>query len=146
MTPREFTDDFRNRAAQLAANRDRECLQISTEFKALIQLRVQTRGDNYQDQPFSPYTPGHSNRRARLGYQTDYVDFTMPGRLWANIIPQVESSTAQQTTVEITARSQENQAKLQGAARKRGNILLPSRDEIALPVRLNTERIRKYFP
>lgn len=145
MTPREFTDDFRNRAAQLAANRDRECLQISTEFKALIQLRIQTRGDNYQALPFSPYTPGHSNRRAKLGYQTEYVDFTMTGRLWANVIPQIESSTAQQTTVEIKARSPENQIKLQGAVRKRGNILLPAQDEIDLLLRLNTERIRKYF-
>lgn len=146
MTPREAADDFARRFAEMSANRARDVLNISLEAKALMQLRIQTRGYNFQEQPFSPYTPAYAKNRKNAGYQADYVDFTRTGNLWANVRPEVVENTEYTTTVEITARDRGNQAKLQGAVPKRGNILRLSDAEIDLLRQLNEQRIARYFP
>jgi hypothetical protein len=144
MTPRQFATDLERRVAELNANRPRDVLQMALEFKALIQLRIQERGYNFQERPFTPYTPAYGKNRAKAGYQTEYVDFTRTGRLWANVRPEVIENTETKTVVEITARDDSNQVKLQGAVKKRGNILLPSDKEVDLLSQLNRERLARY--
>lgn len=145
MTPREAANDYARRFAEMSANRDRDALNIALEVKALVQLRIQTTGQNYEESLFSPYAPAYAKNRQKAGYQTEYVDFTRTGNLWANVRPEVVESTAVKSVVEITARDAGNQAKLQGAVKKRGNILLVSKSEADLIRRLNEQRVRRYF-
>jgi hypothetical protein len=145
MTPREAANDYARRFAEMSANRDRDALNIALEIKALVQLRIQTRGYNFEETPFVPYTERYAKQRKDEGYQTEYVDFTKTGRLWANVRPEVAQSTPTVTTVEITARDEGNQAKLRGAVRKRGNILLISAPEEDILTRLNEQRVNRYF-
>lgn len=144
MTPRQFADDLERRVAELNANRPRDVLQMALEFKALIQLRIQERGYNFEERPFTPYTPAYAKRRVAKGLQDKYVDYTDTGRLWANVRPEVIENTETKTVVEITARDDGNQVKLQGAVKKRGNILLPSQNEVDLLSQLNRERLARY--
>lgn len=146
MTAQDAANDLARRFAEMSANRDRDVLNISLEAKALVQLRIQTRGYNFQERPFNPYTPAYAKNRQKSGYQSDYVDFTRTGNLWANVRPEVTESTEMISTIEITARDDGNQAKLQGAVNKRGNILLLSKPEIDLITRLNEQRVKRYFP
>ncbi len=145
MTPREAADDYARRFAEMSANRDRDALNIALEVKALVQLRIQTTGQNFDEVLFSPYTPAYSRHRQKAGYQTDIVDFTRSGNLWANIRPEVVESTEVKSVVEITARDDRNQVKLQGAVKKRGNILLVSQSEADLISQLNQQRVQRYF-
>ena len=57
MTPREAANDYARRFAEMSANRDRDALNIALEVKALVQLRIQTTGQNFDEVLFSPYTP-----------------------------------------------------------------------------------------
>lgn len=145
MSPREAANDYARRFAEMSANRDQDALLIALEIKALVQLRIQTRGYNFEETPFVPYTSQYAKRRKKEGYQVEYVDFTKTGRLWANVRPEVTQSTPTFTRVEITARDNRSQSKLQGAARKRGNILLISSKEEEILRRLNQDRINRYF-
>jgi hypothetical protein len=145
MTTRQASEDYARRFTEMSANRDRDALNIALEIKALVQLRIQTRGYNFEETPFVPYTKAYAKRREDEGYQTEYVDFTRTGRLWANVRPEVAQSTPTVTTVEITARDEGNQAKLRGAVRKRGNILLISDPEADILTRLNQQRVNRYF-
>jgi len=145
MTPREASEDYARRFTEMSANRDRDGLNIALEIKALVQLRIQTRGYDFREAPFSPYTPDYKRNRQKSGYQTDYVDFTRTGALWNAVRPAVVESTATTTVIEITARDDGNQAKLQGAVRKRGNILLVSDPEADILTRLNQQRVSRYF-
>jgi S-adenosylmethionine hydrolase len=145
MTPREAADDYARRFAEMSANRDRDALNIALEVKALVQLRIQTTGQNFDEVLFSPYTAQYAKNRQKAGYQTEYVDFTRSGNLWANVRPEVIESTEVKSVVEITARDDRNQVKLQGAVKKRGNILLVSQSEADLIAQLNQQRVQRYF-
>jgi len=145
MTPREAADDYARRFAEMSANRDRDALNIALEVKALVQLRIQTTGQNFEEVLFSPYTNRYAKNRQKAGYQTEYVDFTRSGNLWANVRPEVVESTEVKSVVEITARDDRNQVKLQGAVKKRGNILLVSQSEADLISQLNQQRVQRYF-
>jgi hypothetical protein len=129
----------------LISNAATDCLNIAFDIKALIALRIQTTGKNYIETPFSPYTVPHKKVRQKKGYQTEYVDFTMTGELWNNIQPTVRSATEESTLVIIGAQSQRNIDILKGAVRKRGNILRLTEAEIDLLIRLNRQRVMKYF-
>lgn len=145
MTPREAANDYARRFAEMSANRDRDALNIALEVKALVQLRIQTTGQNFDEVLFSPYTAQYAKNRQKAGYQTEYVDFTRSGNLWANVRPEVIESTEVKSVVEITARDDRNQVKLQGAVKKRGNILLVSQSEADLIAQLNQQRVQRYF-
>ncbi len=145
MTPREAANDYARRFAEMSANRDRDALNITLEAKALVQLRIQTTGQNFDEVLFSPYTAQYAKNRQKAGYQTEYVDFTRSGNLWANVRPEVIESTEVKSVVEITARDDRNQVKLQGAVKKRGNILLVSQSEADLIAQLNQQRVQRYF-
>lgn len=145
MDVRDFITDFRSRLEALNANRTAELKIIASDLAAQIKLRIQTEGKDFQQQPFSAYTVDYSKRRHEAGYQIDYKDYTRTGKLMANVQPYVIEETETKTVIEVTARDDQDQLKLRGARRKDGNILLPSKDEIALAAAANRERIRKYL-
>lgn len=129
----------------LIDNREREVLLIALDQLALTKLRVQTKGQDSQERPFAPYVPGYAKERKAAGYQVGYVDFTRTGRLWANIQPRIESSTIFSATVVIEGSEQRSRDIVAGAARKRGNILQPSKSEIEFTRQANRRRILRAF-
>lgn len=146
MSIEEYTELTRQRLEQMAANRGKDAELMAFDLKAAIQLRIQTEGVNYKEVKFNPYSNQHTKTRKDLGYQTEYVDYTMTGELWNDIQPRIESETPTSTTVSITARRKENFDKLRGAYNVRGDeVLRPSQKEIDLLNALNRRRINKYF-
>jgi len=144
-TARQWVQDRIEAMRRLRENRPAETLRIAFDLNAAVQLRIQTRGQNFQERSFPPYTPGYAKRRAKAGFQVGYVDFTRTGRLWASVQPQLVQDTAEKTVVVTTARTPRDQDKLRGARRKRGNILQPSQKELDLANAANEERLLKYF-
>lgn len=145
MTPDQFERLQRSRLEALAANRERDCLRITNDLLGQIRLRVQTTGENYLEQSFAPYTEQYANRRAKLGYQTGYVDFTRTGRAWASVRPETIDRTDRSVTVQVASRTAQDRVKFQGAVRKRGNLLLPSKSEIDIAQEANRARILQYI-
>ena len=145
MTPDEFIRNLQARKEALNANRASDCLRITLDLIAQVRLRVQTRGEDYQERTLSPYTPGYAQQRARDGYQVGHVDFTREGRAWASVRPEVINQTNDSVTIEVAPRTGEDLDKFRGAVRKRGNLLLPSDSEIEIAARANRERVLKYF-
>jgi len=138
-----------NRIRQIKANlindRESEALRIAFDQLALTKLRIQTKGQNSNEQPFAPYVPEYAKNRQKAGYQTGYVDFTRTGRMFAAVRPRVESSTVFSATVIIEGSDQRSKDIIAGAARKRGNILQPSKAEIELTRQANIQRVLKAF-
>lgn len=150
MTLRDWVEYRRQRLAEMERNRDQDALVIASDLIAQVQLRIQTSGINYQGLAFTPYSEGHKRRRVKAGAQNTYVDFTITGQMWRNIRPEVVRSDASSTTVQITARDQLNQNKLRGAVNSpkrgpRGNILIPSDEEIQLANIANRDRVIRYL-
>lgn len=133
MTFDEFQAKLNAVRTTVISNRARLALLAAHDLSATIKLRIQEKGEDANGSQFSPYTPQYAIKgRKQKGYQAEYVDFTRTGRMMANIQPQVASDTQQKTLVVITARSQQERAKLRGQGRKRGNIIRPSQNEIAI--------------
>lgn len=145
MTAREFIQEYKERIRQMSDNRARDAMEIAFLAEAQRKLRIQTQGQDFEGADFAPYTPRYAESRAKAGYQVEYVDFTRTGRLMANTLPEVIEQTDTDATIEVTARDPENQNKLRGAVRKRGNIVQWSQREIALALEANRERLRKYL-
>lgn len=131
--------------ANLNANREARAMRIGFDLAALIKLRIQTKGQNSDEQQFAPYVPAYAKERKRSGYQVAIVDFTRTGRLWANVQPSVESVTATSVTVVIGGMSDYSKDIIKGAKRKRGNITQPTKGEIELARQANIEAVRKEF-
>ncbi len=129
----------------LISDRENEAIRIAFDQLALTKLRIQTKGQNFREQPFAPYTPGYAKERAGAGYQVGYVDFTRTGRLWAAVRPRIESSNVFSATVVIEGSDQRSRDIIAGAVRKRGNILQPSAAEIQFVRDANRQRILKAF-
>lgn len=129
----------------IIANREAEVLRISLDQIALTKLRIQTRGDDYTGQQFSPYVPSYTKERKKAGYQVGYVDFTRTGRMWANVHPVIVSSSVFSATVALQGSDQRTKDIIAGARPKRGNILQPSAGEIELTRRANRTRLQRYF-
>lgn len=126
----EYIEKIKRLSATIQNDRPRIALAASFDLSATIKLRIQEDGQNYNNQPFSPYTPQYAKVRNRQGYQTEKVDFTKTGRLMANTFPRVTANSQDQTIIEIAPTSAAEIAKLRGQIRKRGNILRPSQQEI----------------
>lgn len=138
-------DKLRSIRQAITANREADALRIGFDTSALIKLRIQTKGENADGAAFAPYVPSYAKQREKAGYQTQYVDFTRSGRMFAAIGPEVTESDETSATVEIRGRDEKTKAMLRGHARKRGNILRASPAEIELVRQANRERILKYF-
>lgn len=129
----------------LTANREADATRIALDQIALTKLRIQTTGQNSENQPFSPYVPSYAKQRQKAGYQVGYVDFTRSGRMWAAVRPFVVKSSVFSATIEIRGADQRAQDIIAGARAKRGNILRPSQQEIELSREANRQRVLKYF-
>lgn len=129
----------------LTANREADATRIALDQLALTKLRIQTKGQNSENQPFSPYVPAYAKQRQKAGYQVGYVDFTRTGRMWAAVRPFVVKSSVFSATIEIRGADQRAQDIIAGARKKRGNILQPSKEEIELSREANRQRVLKYF-
>jgi len=150
MTPEEYTERQGALLREMAANRAREALAITLDLYAQIRLRINTRGEDYTGQRFSPYSPSWAANRKKRGRQVAFVDFNFTGRLQASIRPAVERVTPVSATILLTASGQDNQDKLRAAlvtpkGSPRGNILLPSADEINRASLANQQRAQKYI-
>lgn len=145
MTADQYSADLRARIRAMRANRPQDVLRITFDLIGQIRLRVQSSGEDFRGRPFDPYTPDYAKQRAKAGYQVGYVDLTRTGRLWASVRPEVIQSTQESTTVEVAPRGQDNVDKARGQVRKRGNIILPSDEELNIAAQANRERIRKYL-
>jgi len=142
--------DIQAALAAIRANRAQECLRISLDLAALVRLRINTQGRDFQGQQFSPYSKQYAQFRADKGRQIAFVDFNVSGALQNATRPEVESQTPDSVTIVTTARDALSQKKLLGAlgtpkGAPRGNILLPSKGEIDLAAQANEKRIEKYF-
>lgn len=144
MTALELAATIRRNLQALRDNRERELQIIGSDISALIKLRIQGSGENFQGSKFTPYTPGYATQRQKKGFQIGYVDFTRTGRLWASVYPDVDGSGAKYTIV-ISAHGVDNIRKVEGSEKKRGNILRPSQDELNLASQANEARVRKYL-
>lgn len=129
----------------LEVAREAEATRIVLDQIALTKLRVQTKGQNSENQPFSPYVPAYAKERKKAGYQVGYVDFTRTGQMWAAVRPQTVNVTVFSATIAVTAANQRAADIIRGAYQKRGNITAPSREEIELSRRANRERVSKAF-
>jgi len=129
----------------LIDDRESEVLRIALDQLALTKLRIQTKGQNSNEQPFAPYTEPYKKNRQKSGYQIGYVDFTRTGRLWANVQPRIIESNVFSATVQIEGQEQRSKDIIAGAQRKRGNILQPSKAEIELTRQANRRRVLKAF-
>lgn len=143
MSPEQFANEMQNRLNNWRAIRTAEALKIGVSLAGQVKLRVSEFGTNAAGAAFAPYTPEYSKRRAKLGFQVQYVDFVRSGALMRDINAYVLDETAGSVTISITARRGENQDKLAGAIKKRGNILTPSKDELDLAVQAYQARQRE---
>jgi len=142
--------DIQAALAAIRANRVIQCLEISRDLAALVRLRINTQGRDFEGNRFSPYSPQYAKFRAAKGRQIAFPDFNFSGALQNATRPEVESQTADSVTIVTTARDELSQKKLLGAlgtpkGAPRGNILLPSKGEIDLAAQANQKRIEKYF-
>ena len=144
MTAADTAKTIRANLALLRANREDEVKRIAQDLTTLIKLRIQGSGENYLNSKFSPYTKGYVVQRRKAGAQTQYVDFTRTGRMFASVYPDTDKNPSGVVIV-ITAHGRDNIDKVEGAQKKRGNILRPSQEEINLAEQANNERVLKYL-
>lgn len=141
MNLREFSERLAKITTQLSEERERNAFLISADLAASVKLRIQKTGVNSEGQQFEDYTSVYTKRRRKDGFQARYIDFTRTGRMFASIQPRVTSHTDAKTAVTIKAGNSKEQTKLNGQARKRGNILLPTDEEIQQINELNRQRV-----
>lgn len=145
MKANEFVAEWRAKLSNLRNNRQKDAIEIANNLAALIKLRIQSEGKDFLGQPFAPYTNSYENFRQSEGYQIDYVDFTVTGRLMANVQPRVTEEGEGSIKIVIGATDQENRNKLLGAVKKRGNILQPSASELREVRNLNRSRLQRWL-
>lgn len=119
-----FINRLKDAKSRYIEFRDKNALTACLDLTAMMKNRIQTTGENSDNNKFEDYTSIYADERAKDGYQNNYVDFTRTGKMFASVSPLVVSSDSDGTTVEIKARSESDQVKINGAFKKRGNILL----------------------
>lgn len=137
---RDYINQFTARAEAMKQAQAEDALLTGLDAVALMKSRVQQQGLNSESQQFEDYTPDYSRQRKNEGYQVAYVDFTKTGEMYASVTPQVIQADATGATVEIKARTQGNQNKINGQFKKRGNILLNTGEELQILGRAHAER------
>ena len=138
-----ITENITKKIRNYKLRRQQIALRNALNLKAIVQYRIQTSGQDSDGQAFEEYTPSYKATRQRKGRQIAYFDWTDTGQGWASIFPQVQTVNANQVVIEIKPRDAENQKKLNGAFRKRGNLLLPSKREVTTVERAWVEDIAR---
>jgi hypothetical protein len=138
MTSLEYLNKAINAKREYEQQRQRLALLVANDLLALVKLRTQSTGIDSDGVLYSPYTPKYSiSGRKNKGYQYFYVDFTRTGRMWNSILGRIESTTNNSVNIVVKASFAKEQEKLNtqsfwGDPKRRGNILTPSKSEIAL--------------
>lgn len=143
MSLKSHIQDLRDFVA--APDLEAAALVASHEAIALRQLTIQERGEGVGGD-FTDYTDSYARDRSKNGYQTQHKDYTRTGELFRSIQPEVVDRSPAVVTVEIKARDKDNQAKLNGAFKKDGNILTNTTDELQLVTAVFIERLNKGLP
>ncbi len=143
MSISDYIQRLRQTRENLINQRPNEALIMGFNLLALMETRIQSKGEDYKGTQFAPYTLGYKETRDKGGYQTGFVDFTVSGRMWANTRPVVTANSEEKTTVTIQGGNALTEAKLSGQFKKRGNILTPSQSELTLVRQANQERFNK---
>lgn len=125
-----ITENITNKIRNYKRQRAQIALRNALNLKAIVQHRIQTTGQDSEGQQYEDYTPSYKATRQRKGRQIAYFDWTDTGQGWASIFPQLQTTSPQRVIIEIKPRDAENQKKLNGAFKKRGNLLLPSKQEV----------------
>jgi hypothetical protein len=73
---------------------------------------------------------GYKEFRQLNDLQTGFVDFSFSGRMWANIKIKSDQSEHNSGIVRIGATTEEDNKKLEGNTKRRGDILKLSKSEI----------------
>jgi hypothetical protein len=133
MSPLEYLNKAINAKREYEQQRQRLALLIVNDLLSLTKLRVQSTGINSEGVKYVPYTKEYAEKgRKKLGYQIEHIDFTRSGRMWNSILGKVESINSESVNIVVKASFPSEQLKLNGQFKKRGNILTPSKSEIAL--------------
>lgn len=138
-------ESIRKAKADIIENRGKDALVIGFDLLALVKLRIQTSGKNFEGEPLAPYTPFTQRDRKSKGYQIGFVDYTQRGVFWAGIRPRIESANIVNAVVVIGPTDAYGQEVLNDAQPKRGNLLLASKEEIDIVKQANIERVKKYL-
>ena len=118
--------------SDLLRTQSQRLLAIAFDVSALIKLRIQTTGENSQNQKLPYYTPFTVKSRKAKGYQVGYVDYTQTGQLWASVGPRLISEGGGLCKVVIESRNQRGKDILTKAESKWGNLLLASDEELKI--------------
>lgn len=126
--------------ADFIATQGQDMLAAAFDLSALIKLRIQTTGQNYQGGQLPYYTPFTVKDRKRKGYQVGYVDYTQTGQLMASIGPRPISAENGIGKVVIESRNERGKGILESAVPKRGNLLQASADELKTVEEMYSQR------
>lgn len=116
--------------ADFIDSQGQDLLAAGFDLSALIKLRVQGSGQNFQGGQLPYYTPFTVKDRKAKGYQVGYVDYTQTGQLWASVAPRLVSAGDGKASVVIESRNERGKQILDSAEPKRGNLLQPSQEEL----------------
>lgn len=123
---------IRQLKAEIMRTQAQRVLSVAFDLSALIKLRIQTKGENYQNKKLPYYTPFTVQDRKAKGYQVGYVDYTQTGQLWASVAPRLTGDSEGKVSVVIESRNQRGKDIFEKAIPKRGNLLTPSIEEIKI--------------
>lgn len=123
---------IRQLKSDLLRTQAQRVLAIAFDVSALIKLRIQTRGENSQNEKLPYYTPFTVRSRKAQGYQVGFVDYTQTGQLWASVGPRLISEGDGKVSAVIESRNQRGKGILDKAVPKRGNLLLASEEELKI--------------
>lgn len=140
MNLKDFIAKFKKDVQTYNSFRAENALIAGLDLIALNRLRIQEEGTDSKGNAFDPYTEGYEEQRIKDGYQTAYVDFTRTGKMMASIQPQIIEETTEGVVIEIRANNDLDQAKINGAFSKRGNILLNTEEELTEVLAAYNER------
>lgn len=132
MTLQEYRYKLLAAVQQLAATQGEDALIVSLDFIGLVKLRIQTEGRDKDNAAFPKYVPAYKKVRQKRGLQTEYFDFTDTGRAWASVQPKIIGQVVGRVTVRVKPNGKDNELKAAGQFKKRGNFLLPTKEEIQI--------------
>lgn len=142
-----YISELKARKEEFLKERTNTRLKIILDLKALIALRIQTTGRNYDDEAFAPYSPDYQKRKEKdfENARSGIVDFTVTGNLWRNLKATVTEESDDRIVVSLQADNDTDQAKLNSFVSKWGNILRPSQEEIDIVRQANLGLVNTLF-
>lgn len=123
-------EKLRKIKADFIASQGQDLMAAAFDLTALMKLRIQTTGQNFQGGQLPYYTPFTVRSRKAQGYQVGYVDYTQTGQLWASVAPRLLSAGDGKASAVIESRNERGKGILDKAVPKRGNLLQPSQEEL----------------